>query len=90
MARVSAVKKGDRAKRLMDNLYRYGVREPTARRVAKTFVEKGSGMALVELYRQGWAVEKRGEGVFALVRRKEKGVDEVEEFLEGEKMEEAS
>lgn len=64
--------------RLMENLAKYGLREPSARRVAKVYENRGAGAALVELYRIGWkVVQKEGEQ-FALIRGTPEDVGEEE------------
>lgn len=83
MGRISAVRREDRSARLIQNLSRYGVREPSARRVARVFEERGSGAALVELYKLGWRVCRKAEedGAFLLVRGRgeQVGEEEIEE-----------
>lgn len=80
MGRISAVRREDRSARLIQNLSRYGVREPSARRVARVFEERGSGAALVELYKLGWRVCRKAdeEGAFLLVRGRGETVGEEE------------
>jgi len=72
MGRIAAVRREDRSERLIHNLLRYGLREPTARKVAKIYEARGAGSALVELYRRGWKICQREGEEFVLVR----GVDE--------------
>lgn len=80
MGRISAVRREDRSARLIQNLSRYGVREPSARRVARVFEERGSGAALVELYKLGWRIMRKAEedGAFLLVRGRGEQVGEEE------------
>jgi hypothetical protein len=81
MGRISAVRREDRSGRLADNLIRNGLREPSARRVSKVYEERGAGAALVELYRMGWKVCRKGEDEFVLVRGADEKVGE-EDFEE--------
>ena len=81
MGRIAAVRREDRSERLIHNLLRYGVREPTARKVAKVYESRGAGAALVELYRMGWRICQQDEEKFVLVRGKDEKVGE-EDFEE--------
>jgi len=83
MARIAAVNKEDKAKRLLNSLCRYGVREPTAREIVKVYENRGSGQALIELYRRGWAIRKQEDGSFLLVRNTSTGEELIEE-IDGE------
>jgi hypothetical protein len=81
MGRIAAVRREDRSERLIHNLLRYGIREPTARKVAKVYESRGAGAALVELYRMGWRICHQDEEKFVLVRGKDEKVGE-EDFEE--------
>ena len=81
MGRIAAVRREDRCRRLMDNLARYGLREPTTRKVAFIYENRGAGAALVELYRLGWKV-CQSEGRFLLVRDATKNEVGEEDFEE--------
>jgi len=78
MGRIAAVRREDRSERLIHNLLRYGIREPTARKVAKIYEARGAGAALVELYRIGWKICRKDGDEFVLVRGTPKNVGEEE------------
>lgn len=72
------MRREDRSARLIQNLARYGLREPSVRRVAKVYEERGAGAALVELYRMGWKIAQKEGEQFILVRGTPEEVGEEE------------